>query len=38
MDLVSRPMMGVSDRPGHNQRNIEATLAALKKSVESSES
>lgn len=35
MDLVSRPVMGVNDRPGHNQRNIEATLTALKKAVES---
>jgi hypothetical protein len=35
MDLVSRPVMGVADRPTHNQRNIEATLAALKASVES---
>lgn len=38
MNYVSRPIMGVYDRPQHNQRNIEATLAALKKSVESSES
>jgi hypothetical protein len=38
MDLVSRPVMGVSDRPGHNQQNIEATLAALKKAVENSAS
>jgi hypothetical protein len=36
MDLLSRPVMGISDRRAHNQRNIEATLAALKAAAETS--
>jgi hypothetical protein len=35
MDLLSRPVMGIADRPAHNQRNIETTLAALKAAAES---
>jgi hypothetical protein len=34
MEKLSGPMMGVSDRPGHNRKNMEATLAALKSSAE----
>lgn len=36
MDLVSRPVMGIGDRAGHNRRNMEATLAALKAAAEKS--
>jgi hypothetical protein len=36
MDLFSRPVMGVADRAAHNQRNMTATLAALKAAVEQS--
>jgi hypothetical protein len=35
MDVLSRPVMGIADRPAHNQRNIETTLAALKAAAES---
>lgn len=36
LDLLSRPVMGVADRPAHNQRNMAVTLAALKAAAESS--
>ena len=34
MKLGSGPVMGVADRDGHNRRNMEATLAALKAAAE----
>ncbi|HEX3707120.1 MAG TPA: SRPBCC family protein [Mycobacteriales bacterium] len=34
MDKSSGPIMGVSDRAGHNRKNMEATLATLKSSAE----
>jgi Polyketide cyclase / dehydrase and lipid transport len=34
MEVVSRPVMGVSDRAVHNRRNMVATLAALKAAAE----
>ena len=34
MKTVSKPVMGVMDRAGHNRRNMEATLAALKAAAE----
>jgi Polyketide cyclase / dehydrase and lipid transport len=34
MEVVSRPVMGVSDRAVHNRRNMGATLAALKAAAE----
>ncbi|HVW79511.1 MAG TPA: SRPBCC family protein [Mycobacteriales bacterium] len=34
MERLSAPMMGVPDRPGHNRKNMEATLAALKRGAE----
>jgi hypothetical protein len=34
VDLVSRPVMGISDRATHNRRNMEATLTALKVAAE----
>jgi Polyketide cyclase / dehydrase and lipid transport len=34
MKLASVPMMAVADRAKHNQRNMEATLAALKVAAE----
>jgi hypothetical protein len=36
MDKLSKPMMGVPDRPAHNRKNMESTLAALKTAAESS--
>jgi Polyketide cyclase / dehydrase and lipid transport len=35
MNALSGPVMGVSDRAAHNQRNMETTLATLKKAAES---
>jgi uncharacterized protein YndB with AHSA1/START domain len=34
MNLLSRPVMGIADRAAHNQRNMAATLAALKQTAE----
>jgi hypothetical protein len=34
MDKLSAPVMGVSDRPAHNRKNMESTLAALKSAAE----
>jgi hypothetical protein len=34
MDKGSAPIMGVADRPSHNRKNMEATLAALKSGAE----
>jgi hypothetical protein len=34
MNALSGPVMGVPDRAVHNQRNMEATLAALKQAAE----
>jgi uncharacterized protein YndB with AHSA1/START domain len=34
MRAASGPVMGVMDRAGHNRRNMEATLAALKAAAE----
>jgi len=34
MKIGSIPVMGVADRAGHNRRNMEATLAALKTTAE----
>jgi hypothetical protein len=34
LEVVSRPVMGVSDRAAHNRRNMAATLAALKVATE----
>jgi hypothetical protein len=34
MDALSKPVMGVSDRAVHNQRNMALTLTALKKAAE----
>jgi hypothetical protein len=36
MDSLSKPVMGVADRPGHNKANMDATLSALKKAAEAS--
>jgi Polyketide cyclase / dehydrase and lipid transport len=36
MDRLSPVAMGVPDRPDHNRHNMEATLAALKSSAETS--
>jgi hypothetical protein len=36
MDKLSAPVMGVADRPAHNRKNMEATLAALKQAAEAS--
>src|SRR5581483_8485293 len=35
MKALSGPVMGVSDRAGHNQANMQKTLQALKKQTES---
>jgi len=35
MKVVSVPVMAVADRAAHNRRNMEATLAALKRAAES---
>jgi polyketide cyclase/dehydrase/lipid transport protein len=35
MNKLSGPVMGVPDRAVHNRRNMDATLAALKKAAES---
>jgi hypothetical protein len=37
MKLGSGPVMGVVDRAGHNRRNMEATLAALKTAAETAQ-
>jgi hypothetical protein len=37
MDALSGPMMGVTDRAVHNQRNMALTLTALKKAAETSQ-
>ena len=34
MRLASIPLMGVADRAAHNQRSMQATLAALKRAAE----
>jgi uncharacterized protein YndB with AHSA1/START domain len=34
MKSLSRPVMGVADRDGHNRRGMEATLATLKAAAE----
>jgi len=37
MDLTSRPLMGVYDRPEHNRANMVRTLAVLKAAIENDE-
>jgi hypothetical protein len=36
MRVVSVPLMGVSDRAGHNRKNMQETLRRLKAAAESS--
>jgi uncharacterized protein YndB with AHSA1/START domain len=35
LELISRPVMGISDRPAHNRKTMEATLERLATAAES---